>query len=731
MASSKKLFQFTKLRAPVIKAGSLVSAVLLSANILADPIQPPNSNIKLNQDPALQMALFSALAKDSSQDYHFDGDSGCANNPAQGFKACFTASGAQIASQEMNLSLHAIAFGRLQNTDPLHPAQPEFEGNEVRYHHGTLTEWYRNLNLGLEQGFTIKAPPKGEGQIQLTLKSNIKPKALNENAYRLGNIIYKDLLVVDSKGMSLPSKLIAMGENLSILIDDQNATYPITIDPWFQQAKLTPNDGVLDDQFTRALAISGNTAIIGAPGSDISGRENQGSAYVFVKEGNSWSQQSKLIASDGQADDLFGSSVDIYGDTVVIGAKEADIEGNSDQGSAYIFVRQNNTWSQQAKLTGNDSTFVDNFGASVALFNDTVIIGAPNNNGFKGAAYIFTKSGTAWIEQAKLTADAESSTIQFGIAVDLTQNSAIIGATSASFGENQLGAAFIFAKNDNAWTQEAKLSANDGTRDDLFGAKVSLFGNTALVSAPLHKQTNSESGAEGEGAAYVFVGNNGSWSQQAKLSAEDGAPGARFGSSVSLHGNTALIGASRATLNDNDQQGAAYLFIRNSENQWIQKSKLSAEDGTSFDHFGMAVGLSGSTLFVGADEADFGVGAAYVFSRMPYYSVKEQTLDLPVLFLEEGNGAIRETPWRAVLRLKSTSPTIILEVTELEKLDPPETMENSSTVYMIEDRILNLPKFSLFDINGNVQETPWSASLKLISSAPIQLEVIKAGPLSE
>ena len=692
-----------------------------------------HTNLQTN-NAALKMAYFDTLAKESDSTYKLD-KAGCAENRAHDFRACFDKSGVHITGDKSAISMHIQSFGREGSLSSTKAITPEIHGNQVQYHYAGLTEWYKNLSLGLEQGFTIKTAPKGKGQIKLTLQSNIKPEQIGDNAFRLGKLLYKDLLVVDAKGKSLPAQIVAEGGNLSILVNDKNAAYPIIIDPWFQQAKLTPDDGEINDKFGFAVSIFKDRAIIGSPEADISGVSNQGAAYIFIKKEDGWTKEAKITANDGRPDDLFGVSVDLYGDIAIVGAKGAYPNGQLKRGSAYVFERVNGQWAQQAILIGDDSTSFDEFGSSVALYGDTAIVGAESatvsGNFAQGAAYVFIKNGSSWVQQAKLVSSDGASSDRFGKSIDLYKDFAIVGAHLASVGDERLqGTAYIFKRNNGAWEQEAKLIANDGASGDTFGTSVSIFGESALIGAPGHK-INTETKEEGKGAAYLFVRNNNEWIQQAKFTAPNSSPGDQFGISVKLFGGEALIGAPQQSIAENTKQGAAYLFARDANGTWSLKSKLTADDATEFDQFGSALDMSGSQMIINAIEADFAVGASYIISRLPYYTVADKTLHLSNLFLQEENGQISNQAWRALLILKSTQPKIVLEVVELEKIDNTEAPNKNSVIYTIADKSLNIPKLYILDSNNNIQGGAWEASLKLTSSNPITLEVTSLSKISE
>jgi len=257
---------------------------------------------------------------------------------------------------------------------------------------------------------------------------------------------------------------------------------------WTQQQKLTASDGVLYDHFGISVAISGNTVVVGAGG--------WGAAYIFVRSGTTWTQQQKLIASDGAVGDLFGDSVAISWDTVVVGAP-SPYYPYPGQGAAYVFVRSGTTWTQQQKLTASDSEPYDQFGASVAISGDTVVVGRPDY-GAMGAAYVFVRSGTTWTQQQKLTASDGKVYDFLGYTIAISGNTMVIGAPISNIGANTYqGAAYVFARSGTTWTQQQKLTASDGGFNHWFGTSVAISADKVVVGAI---------GVDyGSGAAYVFV----------------------------------------------------------------------------------------------------------------------------------------------------------------------------------------------------------------------------------
>ncbi len=390
-------------------------------------------------------------------------------------------------------------------------------------------------------------------------------------------------------------------------------------------AKLSA-DGGEGDQFGYHVAISGDTALVGVrfDDDDANGLES-GSAYVFTGSGTTWSQQARLTAADGSDRDWFGVRVALEGDTAVIPADADDSEVNGvDSGSVYVFTRSGTTWTQQAKLTASDGAAVDLFGYSVALSGDTVFVGArfdddDVNGDDSGSVYVFTRSGTSWSQQAKLTAADGEAGDEFGYSVALAGDTAVITANADDSDVNGVdsGSAYVFTRSGTDWSQQAKLTAADGAAGDLFGVRVALVGDTALIGARL--DDDDVNGIDA-GSAYVFTRSGDGWSQQARLTAADGGAGDWFGYTVALADDTALIGAGNHDGANGVDSGSAYVFTR-SGTTWSQKDKLTATDGKAGDQFGGKVAISGDAAVVGArlvDDVVKGVdsGSVYVFTGL-------------------------------------------------------------------------------------------------------------------
>lgn len=387
---------------------------------------------------------------------------------------------------------------------------------------------------------------------------------------------------------------------------------------WNEQIKLIANDSAADDHFGYAVAISGETAVIGAYTADTNKQNNNGSVYVFVHNGKNWVQQAKLTANDPAADDNFGAAVAISGDTVIVGAPNDD-DGGINSGSAYIFVRDGASWSQQAKLTASDPAANDLFGWAVAISGDTAVVGAHRNDTVSGqdsgSAYVFVRNGTNWTEQTNLMANDLAADDAFGTSVAINDNTVVIGAWRDDDAGSESGSAYVFVRSSTSWSQQAKLTASDAAAGDLFGIAVAISGDTAVFGAA----GDDDQKATNSGSAYIFTRTGTNWSQQAKLTASDPAEFNNFGFAVALSGNSAVIGAWQADTNGvND--GAAYVFERD-ETNWSQQAKLTASDAADDDWFGYTVAVSNNTAVVGAHQTNGEAkasGSAYIFTSDPY-----------------------------------------------------------------------------------------------------------------
>ncbi len=391
---------------------------------------------------------------------------------------------------------------------------------------------------------------------------------------------------------------------------------------WTLQQKLVANDGAAEDRFGSSVAISGDTLVAGAPYDTTGTTYYHGSAYVFTRSNGVWSFKQKLTANDGAMYDQFGYSVGISGNTVVAGAFSDDIGTKADQGSAYVFVRSNGVWSFQQKLTDNDGQAIDQFGVSVAISGDTIIAGAPLDDLIEkdaGSAYVFVRSGTAWTQRQKLSGVNSAGSYPgdlFGVAVAISGETAIIGVPLFnSFGRVDQGLAVVYVRSSGFWIYKGYLAANDGEANDQFGSSVAINGDTALIGAHFDDIGTPAGVNPDQGSAYLFTRSGTTWAPRQRFTAQGGAAREMFGQAVALSGDRAIVGAPHARVGANLSQGAVYVFGCG----YVEQPKLPSFGAVAEDGFGFAVAVAGDTAVVGAPLDDVGSrsnrGSAYVFTR--------------------------------------------------------------------------------------------------------------------
>jgi hypothetical protein len=527
-------------------------------------------------------------------------------------------------------------------------------------------------------------------------------------------LTYRGLKAWDADGHDLPACFDVKGANQLVLaVDDAGARYPVTIDPIAQQAYAKASNTESEDGFGTSVAVSGNTVVIGAPleasnatGVNGNGVNNyapgSGAAYVFVRDGETWSQQAYLKASNTGAGDGFGWSVAISGNTIVVGAYQEDSNATSINGSgsnnsasaagaAYVFTRSGTTWTQQAYLKAANAGAGDLFGSVVALTGDTAVIGAnreasqatgingdsANNAAYaSGAAYVFVRSGTTWTQQAYVKASDTAAGAEFGSSLGISGESMVVGSPLAVGGA---GAAYVFIRSGAAWSQQARLQASNSAASSWFGQAVAISGETVAAGAP--GEAGNATGVNGNqistsaqdaGAAYAFTRNGATWTQQAYLKASNTGASDGFGRAIALEGSALIVGApgedSAATGMDGNQadntaasSGAAYAFSR-VNGSWSQYAYLKASNAGAGDEFGKALAMSNGIVVVGAaressnamglqglqgNNSALWSGAAYLFSipvlGVPEIAMWQQANELPdsgpgITFESAGNG---------------------------------------------------------------------------------------------
>jgi hypothetical protein len=360
------------------------------------------------------------------------------------------------------------------------------------------------------------------------------------------------------------------------------------LDYWTEQEKILSSDGSPGDSFGCSVSIAGNYAIIGAY------EENggMGSAYIFSRSGSNWNEEQKLTASDGEPGDNFGISVSIFENLIIVGAS-GDDDG---KGSAYLFNYSGSSWIEEHKLTASDGEIGDNFGSSVSINKKLAIVGAPFDNNNKGSVYAYNYSNTNGTEFIKLEAPDGKIGNHFGCSISYDGRFVIIGAYGD---DSNSGSAYIleyccYFK----WREKVNVS----TSLPYFGWSVSIDGDYAIIGAPGLPDSRSK------GSVYIFKRDENNWFEHTYWNGiEDGE---YLGESVSIDGGHAI-----ASANDDLSRGSAYVFKRNGS-IWEREQKLLALDGEPGDCFGISVSIDAGYIFVGAVGDEGYTGSAYVYMKI-------------------------------------------------------------------------------------------------------------------
>lgn len=568
-----------------------------------------------------------------------------AKNPQQNFSAYFSDDGVNLFSREADeqwsVSLKLSKYGSVGEQWPTANGEKHWSADKTKVSvsheiHSQITnqktqiiEFFENKPEGLEHSFIIQQKIDTQAiKLVLSIQGDLLPEvSADGQALMFTNdggetvLRYDRLKSWDSNGTELASRMEAYGSELSLVVDDENAVYPVTIDPTFTQVrKLVASDGAPNDLFGRSLALSGNTAIVGAISDDVGPNANQGSAYIFERNAggaDNWNEVKKLTASDGGVNDGFGGAVAIEGNTAIVSASEDVAAG---QGSVYIFERNAggaNNWGEVKKLS---PTVEIGFGASVSIDQSTLVVGAEGffdgEMGVQGSAHIFERNlggANNWGLVKRIEADDGDIGDFFGSASCIEGNTVFIGTGRSR--------AYVFERDaggiDN-WGQLKKLVSAQGDLDVAFAITLSVDGDTAVIGAPFDFENGND---DGQGAAYIFgrnAGGENNWGLIKRIIAADGAAFDSFGISVAVSGEIIVVTSHRDDVGANTDQGSAYVFERNSggADNWGQVKKLVAADAAPSDRLGLAVALENKTILVGAPRVGPGTtgpDAAYVF----------------------------------------------------------------------------------------------------------------------
>ncbi len=363
--------------------------------------------------------------------------------------------------------------------------------------------------------------------------------------------------------------------------------------------KLLAGDGAEGDLFGYDVAMDGSVLVVGAPKCDTAATD-AGAAYVFTRAGGTWQEQARLTATDPVADAQFGWSVALSGDTIAVG------NAAEPRGAVYVYISDNGSWTFQQKIVAADATNEDNFGRALALEGDTLVIGADRYDASvpdAGAAYVFTRAGATWTQQAKLVASDGAFNERFGYAIDLSGAMAVIGAYGNEGRGPLTGYAYVFLEDAGTWSQQQKLVTMPYVDGDRFGQAVAVDGDTIAVGARLDDFTEKDSGS-----VHLFTRTGTVWSRLTRLAASDQAADGEFGYKIALDADT-LVASRIAT------PARVYIF-RAASGTWTETDHVSIAGSA----FGNALDLSGTTLLAGAfldSELGTRAGSAYVIELGP------------------------------------------------------------------------------------------------------------------
>jgi hypothetical protein len=390
---------------------------------------------------------------------------------------------------------------------------------------------------------------------------------------------------------------------------------------WSQEALLLPATADPGDKIGERVAISGDTVILGAPLDDDTATDS-GAAYIYTRSGTTWTLEQKLKASDAQANDGDNTTAfAISGDTAVIGLQDEDTTAAA-AGSIYVFTRSGTTWTEQQKIQASDAAENDRFGVSVGIDGDTIVVGAhyeDDTDSNAGSIYVFTRSGSTWTQQQKIQPSDIAAADEFGTAVAISGDTVIAGSIWDDDTNSGSGSAYIFTRSGTTWTQQQKLTASVSEAAARFGTAVSIDGDTALVGTPFE----NISGVSDAGAVYVYTRSGTTWTEQQRIPHPTPGANDHFGKSVDVDVNNLIIGAENID-SPSSNSGKAYIYKRGGST-WNLYSTLQGSNTDENDGFGAGVGIEGESAVIGSrlggTGSSSGSGFAHIFTLRKTYSV--------------------------------------------------------------------------------------------------------------
>jgi len=372
---------------------------------------------------------------------------------------------------------------------------------------------------------------------------------------------------------------------------------------WEEQQRFTSSDVATNDYFGNSVSIYNDTLVVGSKQEDPNSLNNAGAAYVFVKSGDTWTQQQKLTAGDDESSlRFFGISVSVYEDTIAVG------ERNAVGANTVVFTRSGSTWTQQGDR-------LPHVGDSVSVYGDTLAIG----DGWKyassttraGEVYVYTRSGSSWTLQATLNATIITASDFFGKSLSLYDNTLVVGSYGDDDDGSESGSVYIFNRSGSSWSLTQKITASNASASSYFGNSVSIYNNIIVVGAYGKNSYN--------GSAYIFELSGGTWTEQEKFT-PNGSGMRFFGYSVAVYNNYAVVGS----MGDNGNKGKAYILSKAS-GSWKEEQTITSSNQSSNDKFGWSISIYNTEIIVGAigQSRD---GYAHSFTKNTIYSTNSKRL---------------------------------------------------------------------------------------------------------
>jgi hypothetical protein len=543
-----------------------------------------------------------------------------AEHPKTGMRMLFDADGVRIRSArgQQPLGLVLRSLQRRGGQLPLPGAPPRAQRNRVTYERGPLTEWFLSGPLGLEHGMIIEerpmdgpAPLEVEVEVWGAVASEIgdgSAIALRGNNGRVYH--YRDAFTLDADERILPTRLRVRDGRILIQVDDAHARYPIEIDPIVTEDQaLTGSDTAGVDAFGYATAFQGDLVVVSAPQNDAVATD-AGAVYVFRWDGSEFVEEAILHASDGEADNWFGFSVDLYGTTIVVGAPRAAPGTGTDcgrffspcpSGKAYFYEYEGGSWVEDGIVTGG---YGERLGTGVTIDGDTAVLGAGSLYADDGLALVYTRTTGGWTHQQTLTEGARG---DYGYSVAVQGDRAVIGAPGDSLTPSS---AYVYLRTGSTFELEQRLSASDPSYST-FGGSVAIDDATIVIG----DSTHTHGAIEKAGAVYVFGHSSGTWMQTQEIV---GGGYDYFGVDVDIEGNYMVIGCLGRASSGCQPEGAAYVYKRSSATSSFSRVlTLNQERRTFAEELGISVSISGDRVLAGDFKADVtggDSGGAYLFT---------------------------------------------------------------------------------------------------------------------